>query len=149
MAQPGGTLGKPPHHYRCWNIYVTKTNAERIGDTVEFFPQHGTMPTLSSRDTAIKAAIQLTDALQNPHPAGPFAPLDTSTLSALEHLSELFHPKSRTRSPINQPRHLRGWRPASPRLLRGCRWHRQYPPGHCTDTPLATVIVPSQYKRWY
>jgi hypothetical protein len=89
----GWYIGEAPHHYRCWNIYVTKTNAECIGDTVECFPQHGKMPTLSSRNTAIKAAIQLTDALQHPYPAGPFAPLDTSTLSALEHLSEIFSSK--------------------------------------------------------
>jgi hypothetical protein len=32
----GWCIGEAPHHYRCWNIYVTKTNSERIGDTVEF-----------------------------------------------------------------------------------------------------------------
>jgi hypothetical protein len=102
MAQPGGTSGKPPTITAVGIFMWRKQMRERIGDTVELFPQHGTMPTLSSSDTAIKAAIQLTDALQNPHLAGPFAPLDTSTLSALEHLSELF--SSKISKPVaNQP----------------------------------------------
>jgi hypothetical protein len=96
-------VGEAPHHYRCWTIYVSKTNAERIGDTVAFFPQRGKMPTLSSHESAVKAALQLTEALAKPQPPGPFAPMDTSTLSALGHLSDIFSATINAPIPIKTP----------------------------------------------
>ena len=32
----GWYIGGAPEHYRCWKIYVTKTAAELISDTVDF-----------------------------------------------------------------------------------------------------------------
>jgi hypothetical protein len=57
------------------------------------------MPTLSSHDSAIKAALQLAEALTHPQPPGPFAPMDTSTLSALDYLSEIFLAKIKSPAP--------------------------------------------------
>ena len=75
----GWYIGPAPHHYRCWTIYVDKTAAERIGDTVEFFPRQCTLPTLSSKDLAVKAAIELINTVKNPTPAAPFAPINATT----------------------------------------------------------------------
>jgi hypothetical protein len=41
------------------HIHVTSTNSERIGDTVEFFPQYTKVPRLSSADAARYAARDL------------------------------------------------------------------------------------------
>jgi hypothetical protein len=65
---PHGTLGfyigPAPDHYQCWRIYVTKTQSEQIGDTVEFFPQHGQMPTLTPAALVTSAALELTETIK-------------------------------------------------------------------------------------
>ena len=65
-------IGPAIHHYRCHRTYIPSTRMESISDTVEFFPRKLDMPTLSSADNAMKAADELTHALQNPGPATPF-----------------------------------------------------------------------------
>ena len=51
-----GTLGwyivPALQHYRCCKIYVTKTAATRVCDTVKFSPKQFKMPILSSADIA-------------------------------------------------------------------------------------------------
>ena len=86
----GWYVGYAPEHYRCYTIHVTKTNATRIGSTVEFFPTHSRMPQMSSSDHALRAALELVTALQNPAPAAPFAPMGLQQLQALRHLADLF-----------------------------------------------------------
>ena len=48
------------------------------------------MPKTSSTDMAIKAASELTHALQNPIPASPFHKFGDETLRALDLLGEIF-----------------------------------------------------------
>jgi hypothetical protein len=86
----GWYVGPVMEHYRCYRAYITSTNAERITDTVEFFPSHCNMPRLSSADTALWAATELIDALQHPAPAAPFATLSNDKLTALQHLADIF-----------------------------------------------------------
>jgi hypothetical protein len=71
-GQHGYALGPVMHHYRCQNVYISSTASEQIVDTLEFFPHNYQMPQLSSTDILIKAAKDITDALQNPHPAVQF-----------------------------------------------------------------------------
>jgi hypothetical protein len=59
----GWYIGPTYEHYRCYRIYATKTRAERICDTVEFFPHNFRMPEQSSADAAIRAAQELIHAL--------------------------------------------------------------------------------------
>ena len=42
-----------PEHYRCYQIYIPKTQDTRIFDTVELFPTHHKMPNVSSHDAVI------------------------------------------------------------------------------------------------
>ena len=58
-------------HYICNKAYITKTRAERISDTVEFFPKQFNMPNMSSIDATFHAAQDLIYALQNPTLAIP------------------------------------------------------------------------------
>ena len=88
----GWYVGYAPDHYRCYTVHVTKTNATRIGSTVEFFPTHSRMPQTASSDHAMRAALELVTALRNPAPAAPFAPLGLQQLQALQQLADLFAP---------------------------------------------------------
>jgi hypothetical protein len=96
---PHGALGfyicAAPNHYRCWRIYVTKTQSERIGDTIEFFPKQGQMPTLSSTALVTSAALELTETIKKlTDPTGPkktFEPINETTTKALVRLAEIFN----------------------------------------------------------
>jgi hypothetical protein len=77
-------------HYRCYQVHVTKTKGTRIVDTVEFFPSKLSMPHTSSKDLASIAALELSNALQNPSPAARFSRIGTAQLQALRQLSDIF-----------------------------------------------------------
>ena len=61
----GWYLGPSQNHYRCFEVYITKTGQTRIVDTVEFYPAKCKMSTLSTRSIAVKAAVELTEAILN------------------------------------------------------------------------------------
>ena len=86
----GRYLGPAMEHYRCYRVYVTKTRAERIADTVEFPPADIPMPETSSTDRAIKAIEELTHCIKNPAPATPFNNYGDETEEALQQLAEIF-----------------------------------------------------------
>jgi hypothetical protein len=65
-------------------VYVTKTRATRISDTVFFKHQYITNPTLSPESHVVAAAQQLATALKGNIPAG------NETAEALTKVSELF-----------------------------------------------------------
>jgi hypothetical protein len=48
------------------------------------------MPQTSSKDLAIVAALELSNALQNPAPVAPFSHIGMAQLQALRQLSEIF-----------------------------------------------------------
>jgi hypothetical protein len=77
-------------HYRCYQVHVTKTKGTRIVDTVECFPSKLSMPHTSSKDIASIAALELSNALQNPSPVAPFIHIGTAQLKALRQLSDIF-----------------------------------------------------------
>jgi hypothetical protein len=117
-GERGWYIGPAPEHYRNYRLFVTKTAAERICGTVEFFSSQCPMPRLSSTDTVVKSAIDLMDALRNPTPAAPFAKLGEERLAALHQLATIFaQPRPRHLQgwpkPRSKPhRHLQGWRVA-------------------------------------
>jgi len=87
----GWYLGPARDHYRCYRVYISKTGGERIANTLEFLPQHVTMPATSSADRATYTALDLIDALQHPAPAAPFATFGDAQLQALRALTAIFH----------------------------------------------------------
>jgi hypothetical protein len=62
----GYYLGPALDHYRFYQFHITKSKGARIVDTVEFFPSKTPMPQTSSKDMATIAALELSNALQNP-----------------------------------------------------------------------------------
>jgi hypothetical protein len=77
-------------HYLCYQVHITKTKGTRIVDTVEFSPAKLAMPSMSSKDLASIAALELSNSLQNPAPAAPFSQIGTAQLQALRQLSDMF-----------------------------------------------------------
>jgi hypothetical protein len=59
-------------------------------ETVEFFPHQFKIPFLSSSDLATQAAAELTRALLNPQPAGPFCQVGDEEVIALRKLATIF-----------------------------------------------------------
>jgi hypothetical protein len=89
-GQNGYSLGPATHHYRCQNVYISTAASDRIVDTLEFFPHNYQMPQLSSTDRLVMAAKDMTDALQIPHPAVPFASVRDDTIKTLADLAAIF-----------------------------------------------------------
>jgi len=71
-------------HHRCFRVYITKTRATRISDTVYYKHQYITNPTVSPESHVVAAAQQLATALQGNIPAG------NETAEALKKVSDLF-----------------------------------------------------------
>jgi hypothetical protein len=83
-SDSGFSLGTSMEHHRCFRVYVTKTRATRISDTVHFKHQYITNPTVSPESHVVAAAQQLATALQGNIPAG------NETAEALKQVSDLF-----------------------------------------------------------
>ena len=83
-ADSGFNLGTSMEHHRCYRVYITKTRATRVSDTVAFQHQYITNPSVSPESRVIAAAQQLTAALKGSIPTG------NETEEALTKVSELF-----------------------------------------------------------
>ena len=71
------------------------------------------MPILSSADTAIRAALELTEALRHPHADLPYAPLSDNTITSLNEFSEIFTNETITNRTFTSSSH-----PNTPKLPR-------------------------------
>jgi hypothetical protein len=83
-TEAGYNLGTSMEHHRCFKIYVTKTRATRVGDTVFFKHQYITNPTVSPESLVVAAVQQLTSALKGNIPA------ENKTAEALKKVGKLF-----------------------------------------------------------
>jgi hypothetical protein len=89
-GQDGWYIGPALEHYRCYTVYITKTRASRIVETVEFFPHQFKIQFPSSSDLATQAVADLTHALLNPQPAGPLCQVGDEQAIALRKLATIF-----------------------------------------------------------
>ena len=62
-AVAGWYLRPAIHHYRCYRVWINATRAERIADTLAWFPTKVVMPVPSMGKRAIAAARDLTNIL--------------------------------------------------------------------------------------
>ena len=86
----GWYIGLAMEHYRCHIIYNTATRAERISDTVTFFPTHVHIPQVTTADKAIIAAEKLTAAIKEANKKPITSTLDDAQLDALNELANIF-----------------------------------------------------------
>ena len=89
-AVEGWYVGPAPLHYRCYTIWADATSAERIANTLTWFPSHVDMPTTSSLELATAAAQDLIAALLHPSDAEPLPPADLVQRAALQQLADIF-----------------------------------------------------------
>ena len=97
-------IGPSLEHYRCYKIYVPKTRAERVCDTVSFHSHLCQAPVLQPLDVAVIAANDLTKALheyENKHDRKDNATDDT--IKALQTLSKIFQTRLKNRHNRNTP----------------------------------------------
>jgi hypothetical protein len=102
------------HHYRNYNSYIPETKGIRTTNTLEFFPDKVDMPTTSpdkvdmpttsSTDRLARATEDLAEILQQTHPATPFLQQGTVINDAMEQLSKIFSPPTRTKSALKNAR---------------------------------------------
>jgi hypothetical protein len=72
-------------HHRCFHVYIVKTKATRISDSVFFKHQYVTNPQLMPETLVLKAALELTSALKG------MVSREAETGDALARVSKLFH----------------------------------------------------------
>ena len=89
-AVEGWYTGPALKHYRCYKVYVGETSAERIADTLTWFPSQVAMPLNSSLDLAAAAAQDLLAALLHPSDASPLSALSLTQRAALFQLADIF-----------------------------------------------------------
>ena len=131
----GWYLGPALHHYQCYRVWVPRTHAGRIVDTISFFPKAVPLPELTHKDAAMQAAHELIHALQQPCFRGPLAQFHDDYHTSLHELSKI--PLLRGWKPS-----LRGWSPKSKHI-----GHQHHIPHKChllTPQPLLPLPNPSQ-----
>ena len=101
-GQHGWYVGAAPEHYRCYQIYIPKTQGTRICDTVEFFPTHCQMPYVSSHDAVLYAANDLITALTKPQLTKSGISVGDDQIVALRKLATIFQ-CSIQKQPIAEP----------------------------------------------
>ena len=99
-GQHGWYIGPAPEHYRCYQIYIPKTQGTQICDTVEFFPTNCKLPNVSAHDAAIYAANDLITALTKPQPPNSFLLIGDEQIVALQELANIFQ-TTITKQPIS------------------------------------------------
>ncbi len=84
-ALDGWYVGPALESYRCYNIWICDTRAERICDTLTWYPTKVRMPASSSNDIIIACLKDIAQALQHPAPASALAPrTDTQSKALLD-----------------------------------------------------------------
>ena len=83
-GEVGYNIGTAMEHHRCFNVYIVKTRATRVSDSVFFKHQYITNPQITPETLVMKAAAELTSALKST------VSKDAETADALTKVSELF-----------------------------------------------------------
>ena len=88
----GFSIGTAMEHHRCFNVYIVKTRATRVSDSVFFKHQYITNPQITPETLVLKAAAELTSALKGT------VSQDAETADALAKVSALFHKIAATKA---------------------------------------------------
>jgi hypothetical protein len=89
-AEEGWYIGPAPEHYRCYRVYMTETKAERISDTVSWYPTKTIMPTADSIEIIAAAINDIQHELSNQRPENSICTLDDSKIHALKDFTTTF-----------------------------------------------------------
>ena len=86
--------------YRFHKASIPKTIAERISDTVEFFPRDFNMPKLYSKNATINSTEDLIHELKNLAPVSPLVTLVNLHKEAMISLAEIFGKETSQELPL-------------------------------------------------
>ena len=99
-AEKGFYLGPALQHYRCHNVWVTRTAAQRIIDTIKWLPHGNIKMPYPSRESLILAAINdLTAAIRTNTDTSLLPPMTMQSHQTLTQLANLFNSKEQTMAP--------------------------------------------------
>ena len=98
-------LGPALEHYRCYRVFVNKSKAERVTDTLEFFPQKVPMLYATPTDVAIQATSEIIRLLQQPD-AIQVSKVGTQQIDDIKQLAAIFKkPRpDKVFTPVSSPR---------------------------------------------
>lgn len=119
-TEPGFYIGPAMKHYRCHKVYITRTAAERIAQTVKWLPHEGIKMPIPTQSALIHAAlVDLKAALTSRKLNNIVPPEDTTNHQALQELKSILdtlpQPTSQTREPnkIKPPQQPRVQQPSN------------------------------------
>ncbi len=87
----GWYIGPAMESYRCYKTYIWSTKAERITDTLQWFPHYVTMPKASDVEIIQAATQDILNTLKNPSHNSPIPALTDMQLTQLKTLTEILH----------------------------------------------------------
>ena len=90
-ASPGWYIGPAMQSYRCFKCFMHDTQAVRITDTLEWFPDTIIIPTPTRDDLILAGIADIKHALLHPTTNSSTAPLDSTTITALSTLNTVLH----------------------------------------------------------
>ena len=101
----GWYLGPALEYYRCYHVFVNKSKAERVTDTIEFFPQKVPMIYTTPTDVAIQSTAEIIRLLQQPD-AIQISKVGTKKIDAIKQLAAIFKkPRpDKVSTPVSDPR---------------------------------------------
>ncbi len=97
-AVDGYYIGPALEHYQCYTVNVTSAKADRIADTLEWFPHYVKMPTSNNLDLLVATTSDILKALLNPPYNSPLGPLTDSEREVLKQFTTMFHSKAQHKS---------------------------------------------------
>jgi hypothetical protein len=134
-SESGFNLGTSMEHHQCFRVYVMRTRATRISNTIIFKHQYITSPMISPESHVVTAVQQLVMALQGNIPAG------NKTAEALTRVSKLFTKIASAKTEVAKAREQRNRLQANP-----LAWITTHLPRVAVPPPRVDVPVPRVTK---
>ena len=100
-AVDGWYVGPALESHRCYKVWIWETRKVRTCDTVSWFPDTCRMPTATSTDVIRAGVADIAEALKNPSPGSPLAPLTDTQTQALKTLVDIFKQHDPVKKPSN------------------------------------------------
>jgi hypothetical protein len=89
-AEEGWYIGPANEHYRCYRVYMTETKAERITDTLSWYPTKVTLPTKSSAEIITAALHDVQQELLHQRPDNSICNISNTQRETLKQMTNTF-----------------------------------------------------------
>jgi hypothetical protein len=131
-GEVGNSIGTAIEHHRCFNMYIVKTRATRVSDSVFFKHQYITNPQITPETLVMKAAAELTSALKCT------VSQEAETADALAKVSNLFQQIAASkadRAKAKEQQNQLRTHPSSPRVVPTPRVENEPPARQAVPIP--------------